>query len=82
MALSQAKIQLKRITNFLQDSAVNVIVGDFNLDYEKRRENSYQHRKVCNKLLEALTAFDFIQIVKKLTTMFKHRSLIMSLWMT
>jgi len=36
MALSQAKIQLKRITNFLQDSAVNVIVGDFNLDYEKR----------------------------------------------
>jgi hypothetical protein len=34
-ALSQAKIQLRNITNFIQDSSVNLILGDFNLDYKK-----------------------------------------------
>ncbi len=31
-ALSQAKIQLRNITNFLQDSSVNLILGDLNLN--------------------------------------------------
>jgi len=37
-ALSKAKIQLKNVTDFFQDSEVNLILGDLNLDYEKRRE--------------------------------------------
>ena len=64
-ALSKAKIQLKNVTDFLQDSKVNLILGDLNLDYEKRRENSYQNRKIYDKWLEAITAFDFIQVVKE-----------------
>jgi endonuclease/exonuclease/phosphatase family metal-dependent hydrolase len=42
---------------------VNLILGDLNLDYEKRRENSYQHRRIYNEWLEANTAFDVIQVV-------------------
>jgi hypothetical protein len=41
IALSQAKIQLRNITNFLQDSLVNLIWGDLNLNYGKRKENNY-----------------------------------------
>jgi len=65
--LSKAKIQLRNLTDFLQDSKVNLILGDLNLDYEKRRENSYQHRKIYDERLETFTAFDFIQVVKELT---------------
>jgi hypothetical protein len=64
-ALSKAKIQLRNVTDFLQDSKVNLILGDLNLDYEKRRENSYQHRRIYDEWLEAITAFDLIQIVKE-----------------
>jgi hypothetical protein len=39
-ALSKAKIQLKNVTDFFQDSEVNLILGDLNLDYEKRREKN------------------------------------------
>ncbi len=39
-ALSKNKIQLRNVNDFLQDSKVNLIMGDLNLDYEKRRENS------------------------------------------
>ena len=46
---------------------MNLILGDLNLDYEKRRENSYQNRKIYDKWLEAITAFDFIQVVKEPT---------------
>jgi hypothetical protein len=46
---------------------VNLILGDLNLDYEKRRENSYQHRKMYDEWLEAITAFDLIQILKEPT---------------
>jgi hypothetical protein len=65
--LSKPKIQLRNITDFLQDSKMNLILGDLNLDYEKRRENSYQNRKIYDKWLEAITAFDFIQVVKEPT---------------
>ena len=41
IALSQVKIQLRNISNFLQDSSVNLILGDLNLDYGKRKENNY-----------------------------------------
>jgi len=66
-ALSKAKIQLRNVTDFLQDSKVNLILGDLNLDYEKRRENSYQHRKIYDEWLETITAFDLIQIYKEPT---------------
>jgi hypothetical protein len=66
-ALSKAKIQLRNVTDFLQDSKVNLILGDLNLDYEKRRENSYQHRRIYDEWLEAITAFDLFQIVKEPT---------------
>ena len=59
--------QLRNVTDFLQDSKVNIILGDLNLDYEKKRENSYQNRKIYDKWLEAITAFDFIQVVKEPT---------------
>ena len=60
------KIQLRNDTD-LQDSKVNLILGDLNLDYEQRRENSYQHRRIYDEWLEAITAFDLIQIVKEST---------------
>jgi hypothetical protein len=44
---------------------MNLSLGDLNLDYEKRRENSYQHRKIYDEWFEAITAFDFIQVVKE-----------------
>jgi len=66
-ALLKAKIHLKNVTDFLQDSKVNLILGDLNLDYEKRRENSYQHRRIYDEWLEAITAFDLFQIVKEPT---------------
>ncbi len=59
-ASSKAKIQLRNVTDFLQDSKVNLILGDLNLDYEKRRENSYQHRRIYDESLEAITAFNLI----------------------
>jgi hypothetical protein len=49
--LSKAKIQLRNVTDFLQDSKVNLILGDLNLDYEKRRKISYQHRKIHDEWL-------------------------------
>ncbi len=60
---------------------MNLIVGDFNLDCKKRKENSYQHRKIYDDWLEAITAFDFVQIVKNpcgkvFTTVFKRLSII------
>ena len=58
---------LRNVTDFLQDYKVNLILGDLNLDYEKRRENSYQHRRIYDEWLEAITAFDLIQIVKEPT---------------
>ena len=48
-ALSKAKIQLRNITDFLQDFKVNLFLSDLNLDYEKRRENSYQHTKIYDE---------------------------------
>ena len=75
-ALSKAKNQLRNVTDFLQDSKVNLILGDLNLDYEKRRE------KIDDE------DFDFIQVVKKPTWERIHNNnvgtsiLIMSMWMS
>jgi hypothetical protein len=44
-AFSQSKIQLENITDFLQDSAVNLIVGDFNLNYEKKEKTTTSTEK-------------------------------------
>ena len=65
-ALSQAKKQLKNITDFIQNFNVNLVLGDFNLDFEKRKGNNYQHRRIYDEWLEA-TAFDFIQLIKEPT---------------
>jgi hypothetical protein len=59
-------------------------MGDLNLDYEKIRENSYQHRKIYDGWLRAITNFNFIQNVKEpgkefTTPMFEHQSLTMSM---
>ena len=63
----QAKKQLKTVTDFIQDFDVNLVCGDFNLDSEKRRENNYQHQKIYDEWLEAITAFEFVQFIKEPT---------------
>ncbi len=40
-ALSKAKIHIRNITYFLQNFKKNLILDDFNLNYEQRRENSF-----------------------------------------
>jgi hypothetical protein len=46
---------------------VNLILSDLNLVYEKRRENSCQHRNIFDEWLKAITILDFIQVVKEPT---------------
>jgi exonuclease III len=62
-ATSKAKIQLRNITDFLQDTKSNLNLSDLNIDFGKRRKNCYQLRKIYDEWLEAITAFDFIQVV-------------------
>ena len=56
-ALSQATKQLNIITDFVGDFEVNLVLGD----------NNYQHRRIYDEWLEAVTAFNIVQIVKEPT---------------
>ena len=44
-ALSKAKIQLRNVTDFLQDSKVNLILGDLNLDIKKEEKTAISTEK-------------------------------------
>ena len=61
------KLQIKQITDFLSDGSTKIILGDFNLDYEKRNVHNYANRRIYDELLEAVTAFDLVQLVKEKT---------------
>jgi ABC-type multidrug transport system fused ATPase/permease subunit len=43
--LSKAKIQLRNVTYFLQDSKVNLILGDLNLDIKKEEKTAISTEK-------------------------------------
>ena len=65
--LAEFSCQLKSITNFIDDAKKFVLMGDFNLDYQKVATQNYQHRRIYDELLEAAYAFDLDQIVNEVT---------------
>ena len=65
--LEAFKNQLKTITDFIQDERSVIIMGDFNLDYNKKDISNYPQRRIYDELLETVNAFDLTQIVEEET---------------
>ena len=61
------KVQLKQITDFISDEKKCVLLGDFNLDYEKVFTQNYIYRRLYDELIETSNAFNLQQIVTEVT---------------
>ena len=76
--LEAFKDQLKTITDFIQDGKSIVMIGDFNLDYNKKDTSNYPQRRIYDELLETVTAFDFTQIIEEETWMRVYQGVVRS----
>ena len=65
--LDYFKNQLKQITDFVDDSKKLMLLGDFNLDFNKAATQNYTNRRIYDELLEMTNAFDLDQFVKEVT---------------
>ena len=65
--LESFKKQLNEITDFLQSNHDALIMGDFNLDFNKINVQNYVHRRLYDELIEITIAFDLTQLIKDIT---------------
>ncbi len=56
--------QISILTKFTSGHSSNIILGDFNLDYNKRNDPRYHHRILFNKMIEFEDQNDLLQMVK------------------
>ena len=56
--------QISILTNLTTTHSRNIILGDFNLDYNKRNDPSYHHRILFNRMIEFEDQNDLLQTVK------------------
>ena len=65
--LQTFKLQLQHITHFIDGNNSFILIGDFNLDYNKRDVQNYAQRRIYDELLEMCIAFDLLQLIKEVT---------------
>ena len=81
--LSNFKLQIKQITDFVDTGKRMIVCGDFNLDYSKIDISNYAQRRLYDEWLETTIAFDLVQMVRDVTwtRVCKRRCLIMCIQM-
>ena len=63
----QFKVQIREVSDFIKDNENFVILGDFNLDYNKLHTQNYIHRRLYDEWSEFSNAFDLVQLIEEVT---------------